>query len=395
MKNSNLTLKLACYLIVAALLVWLGIYAYQALNDPYRTVPVTGLNIRDTVEVRGIVAREEQVLYSVYSSVRVKLAEGTRVSAGGTVAEAYDSEEALLRAVRLAELRSEAEELTALLSMSGAENSQQTDSEIQAGIRELRQSVFEQDFTSAEAISQTLQTKVFAAFSNPADVQRRLREISDEIGSLEGQRAARSDDIAAPVSGLYSSTVDGWEELGYDRLKEIGPGELKELMREEHSAPAWSLGKLVSGSKWYFAALVDAKDADSLYGRKELSVRFGRYYAEQLVMRVEWLSPEENGQRTLLLSCSEHMSDVLSMRFQDAELVLSEESGLRIPRKGLHVDDHGNACVYVQTALVVEKKLVQVQRDYGDYYMVTSDTLRAGDQVIVSAKNLYVGKVVG
>ena len=100
MKNPNLTLKIACYLIVAALLVWLGIYAYQAINDPYRTVPVTGLNIRDTVSVRGIVAREEQVLYSVYSSVRVKLAEGTRVSAGGTVAEAYDSEQALLRAVR-------------------------------------------------------------------------------------------------------------------------------------------------------------------------------------------------------------------------------------------------------------------------------------------------------
>ena len=301
----------------------------------------------------------------------------------------------MLRAVRLAELRAEAEELTALLGAVGGENTQQTDSEIQSGIRALRQSVFEQDFTSAEAISQTLQTKVFAAFSNPADVQRRLREISDEIGSLEGRRTDRSDDITAPVSGLYSSTVDGWEELGYDRLKEIGPGELKDLMREEHSVPAWSLGKLVSGSKWYFAALVDAEKAESIHGREELTVRFGRYYGEQLVMHVEWLSAGENGQRTLLLSCSEHMSDVLSMRFQDAELVLSEEAGLRIPRKGLHVDDQGNACVYVQTALVVEKKLVQVQRDYGDYYMVTSDALRAGDQVIVSAKNLYVGKVVG
>ena len=121
MRNPNLTLKIACYLIVAALLVWLGIYAYQALNDPYRTVPVTSLSIRDTVNVRGIVAREEQVLYSVYSSVRVKLAEGTRVSAGGTVAEAYDSEEALLRAVRQAELREEAEELTAMLTECGFE----------------------------------------------------------------------------------------------------------------------------------------------------------------------------------------------------------------------------------------------------------------------------------
>ncbi|MBR3555977.1 MAG: hypothetical protein IKN89_08690 [Oscillospiraceae bacterium] len=395
MKNPNLTLKIACYLIVAALLVWLGIYAYQAINDPYRTVPVTGLNIRDTVSVRGIVAREEQVLYSVYSSVRVKLAEGTRVSAGGTVAEAYDSEQALLRAVRQAELREESEALTAMLSVGTSESSQQTDAEIQSGIRKLRRSVFEQDFTAAEAISQTLQTQVFAAFSNPSDIQKRLREISEELGSPENQHAARSDDITAPVSGLYSGTVDGWEELNYDRLKEIGPDELRSLLREEHSAPSWSLGKLVSGSKWYFAALVDGEDARRIEGHRNLSVRFGRYYGEQLTMRVEWLSPEEDGKRALLLSCSLHMSDVLGMRFQDAELVLSEEAGLRIPRKGLHVDDQGRACVYVQTALVVEKKLVTVQRDFGDYYMVTSDTLRTGDEVIVSAKNLYVGKVVG
>ncbi len=395
MKNSNLTLKLACYLIVAALLVWLGIYAYQALNDPYRTVPVTGISIRDSVEVRGIVAREEQVLYSIYSSVRVNLSEGTRVSAGGTVAEAYDSEEALLRAVRLAELRTEAEELTALLSAKGGENTQQTDSEIQAGIRRLRQSVYAKDFSEAEAISQTLQTQVFAAFSNPADVQRRLQEIGDEIRSLDQGPAARSDAITAPVSGLYSSTVDGWEELDYDRLKQIGPEELSALLKEEHSAPDWALGKLVSGSKWYFAVLLDAGEADRFYGIGSLSVRFGRYYGEQLTMHVEWLSPEENGRRALLLSCGEHMSDVLTMRSQEAELILSEETGLRIPRKGLHVDDKGRACVYVQTALLVEKKLVQVQRDFGDYYLVASDTLRAGDQIIVSAKNLYEGKVVG
>jgi multidrug efflux pump subunit AcrA (membrane-fusion protein) len=395
MKNPNLTLKIACYLIVAALLVWLGIYAYQAINDPYRTVPVTGLNIRDTVSVRGIVAREEQVLYSVYSSVRVKLAEGTRVSAGGTVAEAYDSEQALLRAVRQAELREESEELTAMLSMGTSESSQQTDAEIQSGIRKLRRSVFEQDFTAAEAISQTLQTQVFAAFSNPSDIQKRLREISEELGSPENQHAARSDDITAPVSGLYSGSVDGWEEVGYDRLKQISPGELKSLLQEEHDPPDWALGKLVSGSKWYFAALMDEEDAERLSGKDSVAVRFGRYYGEQLAMRVEWLSPEEEGQCTVLLSCGEHMGDVMTMRFQDAELVLSEDSGLRIPRRGLHVDDQGRACVYVQTALLVEKKLVTVEQDFGDYYMVRSDTLRSGDQVIVSAKNLYEGKVVG
>ncbi len=59
------------------------------------------------------------------------------------------------------------------------------------------------------------------------------------------------------------------------------------------------------------------------------------------------------------------------------------------------MDDSGQACVYVQTALLVEKKPVRVERDFGDYYLVSSEVLRAGDQVIVSAKNLYEGKVVG
>ena len=38
---------------------------------------------------------------------------------------------------------------------------------------------------------------------------------------------------------------------------------------------------------------------------------------------------------------------------------------------------------------------VQVVRDFGDFYLVTSDALRAGDEIIISAKNLYEGKVVG
>ena len=396
MRNSNLTLKIACGLIVTALLVWLGIYAYQALNDPYRTVPVTASEIRDSAAAKGIVVRQEQALYSVYSSVRILLKEGSRVSSGGTVAEAYDSEDALLKAVRLAEKRSEAEELTALLGAASSESSQQTDAEIQAGIRRLRQSVAERNFTEAEALSQTLQTQVFAAFSTVSDVHSRLSEVSAEIHELERSTTRGSDSILSPASGLYSSTVDGWEELKESDLDQISPEALRTLMKEEREAPDWALGKIVSGVRWYYAALMGAQAADRLSGRSTVRVVFGRYYGEELTMDVEWISQEEEeGQRAVVLSCTDHLSDVLSLRMQDAEILLAEDSGLRIPRRSLHVDEEGRAYVYVQTALLTEKKLVTVQRDYGDFYLVTSDELRAGDQIIVSAKNLYEGKVVG
>lgn len=395
MKNSNLTLKIACYLIFAALLVWLGIYAYQALNDPYRTVPVTAMSRRETAQVRGIVARDEQVITSVYSAVSIDLGEGARVSAGGAVAEAFSSDEALHRALRRAELLAEAEELTALLADNGTENSRQMDEGIQAGIRSLRLSVSDGDFAGAETQAAALQTQVFAVFRSPDELMSRLSEVRAELQELESRYNDRGDLITAPISGLFSSSVDGWEDLSGKDLRSIDPAGLSALLEEERSAPAWALGKLVGGVKWYYALLIGEEDADALYGRNNLQVLFGRYYGEELTMHVERTGEAVDGQRVLLLSCSEALADIMGMRKQDAEILISEVSGLRIPRKGLHVDDKGNPFVYVQTALLAEKKPVRVLADYGDYYMVSSDTLRAGDEVIVSARNLYEGKVVG
>ena len=393
MKNSNLTLKLACWLIVAAIAVWLGLYAYNAANDPFRTVPVTAAESRDAVRVHGIVVRDEQVLYSMYNSARARLKEGERVAAGGIVAEAYDSEEALLGAARLAELRTEAEELTALLSLAEGENSQQADAEIQSGIRRLRASVAAGNLTEAESLSKTLQTRVFAAFRSADDIRARLQTVRTEIQQLSVKYEKGGTPIPAPISGLYSSTVDGWEDLRSEDLKELTPSALSALMSEKRQPPAWALGKLVSGVRWYLAAPVDAEDARRIADLSKVQVSFSRQ-AEALTMQLEGLGAEEGGKRVLILSCGEAMTDMLSLRFQDAELLISQASGLRIPRKALHVDEKGRSCVYVQTALQAEKKLVEVLMDFGDYYMVSSETLRAGDEVIVSAKNLYDGKVV-
>ena len=394
-RNTNLTLKIASYLALAALLVWLVIYGYQALNDPYQTAPVTACRDRETVPLRGVLAREEQVVYSTYSAVNLRLREGSRVARGGTVAEAYHSEDALLRAVRLGELEAEAEELTGLLSDNASENVRQADAEIQAGIRRLRQQVSQRDLTGAESATQLLQTQVFAVFSSPTAIRERLQEIGYEIGELRQRSGDSADVITAPVSGIFSTGTDGWEELSYDGLKNITPGSLEALLQETRQAPDQALGKLVSGIQWYFAALIDEDAVEALSGRRQVRIRFGRYYGEELTMRVENVGVPENGKAVLLLSCSTALAEVTDMRLQEADLVLSELNGLRIPRRGLHVDDKGYPCVYVQTALTAEEKRVEVLRDYGEYYLVGSDTLHAGDEIIVSAKNLYDGKVVG
>ena len=134
--------------------------------------------------------------------------------------------------------------------------------------------------------------------------------------------------------------------------------------------------------------------AQRLRRGQKASVRFGRYYGQDLSMKVEYVSPEENGYRAVVFSCSTNMADVLSMRMQEAELVFSQESGLRIPRQALRVRDDGSTYVYVQTGLRAEARDVELIHDFGEYYMVRGENLRAGDDVIVSGKGLFDGKVV-
>lgn len=393
-KNRNLSLKAACYLIFAALVVWIAVSGIQAMDDPYRTVPVTSCSERKTTPMTGIVAREETVLTSVYHAVHIDVEEGQRVAAQGTVAKAFDSPEALMRTIRLEELEREAAELNSLLRAASVENSQQTDAEIQSGVRSLRQAVRERDFDEVSAQMQLLHTRAFAAFSPVSRIEDRLADCTSEIEKLREQGADNPARIPAPVSGLFSIAVDGWETLNGEALQRIKPDDLRDLLSEKRSEPSSALGKLVSGTRWYYAALMDAEEADRLRSKTSVQVLFGKYYGEKLTMKLEWLSSESGGVRTVVLSCGEALGEMLTARKQEAELVLREENGLRIPRRALHVDEKGNPCVYVRTGLQAEQKQVHVLQDYGDYYMVESSSLRVGDEVIVSGKGLFNGKVV-
>lgn len=393
-KNKNLSLKLVCYLSFAALVVWLAVYGFRAMDKPYRTVPVTRCSDRETETLSGIIARSETIVYSVYHAVHIDAEEGQRVAARGTVAEAFDSPEALMRANRMEELKREAEELTLLLKAASAENSQQTDREIQNGVRDLRRAVLDRELDDVTDRMQTLHTRAFAAFSPTSRIESRLEECSAEMQTLQEQGAEYAALIPASVSGLFSTTVDGWETLTSDELKNIAPDDLRSLLSENRNEPAYALGKLVSGTRWYYAALMDAEEADRLRSKTSVQVVFGKYYGEKLTMKLEWISAESGGVRTVVLSCDEALGEMLTARKQEAELVLKERNGLRIPRRSLHVDESGNPCVYVRTGLQAEQKGIHILQDYGDYYMVESDTLRVGDEVIVSGKNLYAGKVV-
>ena len=393
-KNANLPIKLAGFLIFAAVLVYLAVYGIRMLENPYRTVQALNTTLRDSAHIRGMVVRQEEVMNSAYNTVYITAEEGRRVSGGDAVAEAFDSEEGLRRAVRIGELSQRISSLEAQQNRYAAEDLQQMDREIEDACAMLRSAALRRAVDTLEETSLSLQSLTFAAFGDTVEVAERLQAYQKERSELQHRGSDRSALITSPRSGLFSSVVDGWEDMTPSDLKEIGPEELRDLLQERREPGDTALCKLVYGNRWYYAALMEDDAAQRLREGSSASVRFGRYYGQDLRMDVEWISPEENGYRAVVFSCNTNLADVLSMRRQEAELIFSQKSGLRIPRQALRVREDGSTFVYVQTGLQAEARDVELLHDFGDYYMVRGENLRAGDEIIVSGKGLFDGKVV-
>lgn len=394
MKRTNTAIKAAGFLFFAALVAYLAVYVAQSVEDPLKTVQAVSYTILESADADGIVVRDEEVLYSVYDTVYVTADDGRRVTKGTQVATAFNNTDDLERTVRAGELKAQIEQLEAMVQDgSSAEDMLKLDGRITDEILALRRAVYARELGEAEELSLKLRTLTFMGSGSRSDIENEIYRLSAQLNELQRHESTDTVPIEAPSSGVFGKTVDGLETLSPDMLTELTPSQLRSMMEQDGTPPARALGKLVYGTKWYYAAMASQEDCLNLRQGRELQVQLGRYYNEELTMKVESISAAEDGRCAVVFSCDNSLSAVLNARRQNAQLVFVRQEGIRVPRKSIHVDGEGTH-VYVRTGMQAERKSVNILRDYGDFYVVESDELRAGDDVIVNAKKLRDGKVV-
>ena len=114
----------------------------------------------------------------------------------------------------------------------------------------LRSMVFKRDYTygNTDAASQLSQLIT--------DKQAQLAELNRSLNQV-------STMVYATASGVWSAGVDGWEGVVTPAmLDELTASSLAALLEEKHTPDDMAVGKLVTDSTWYFAALLDARVAN-------------------------------------------------------------------------------------------------------------------------------------
>ena len=415
MKNSSLGTKLLMAAVTLALLAYFGFQAYDYFSDPFTTTVAYNYLVEDSLSVTGYLVRDEEVLPDSGSGLlRLTRAEGERVSAGGVVGVTYADQASLDRQEQIESLTTQLEQLRFAQSAAvGSEVSLKLDSQITEDLLALRGDLAAGRLSSAEDRVSSLRSLVMKrdyTYSQTEDLTGKIQELDAQVKSLESQAAGTVQRITAPDPGVYSAVVDGYESvLTPEGLKDLTPSALNSIQPAKTDS---RVGKLIRGDEWYYAVSLTTEEAQTLKEAGSLTLRFSKDVERDLQVTLDSTGPEENGRVVAVLRGRTYLSQLTLLRRQSAELILQSYEGIRVPRDAIRakkavLDEEGNRVetesvgVYCVVGMRASFKPVTILYQGEDFAVVAdnSDTekarLRPGDEVIVTANDLYDGKVVG
>lgn len=432
MKSGSLAMRLVFATILLAVIAYFGISLAFYLMEPYKTTVAYQYISENAVAVSGYVVRDEEALSGSGELVYSSRGEGERVSAGGTAALIYQNAQALQDANTLRSLEEQLQQLTYAQTLaSGAQATARLDDEVTAALLDFRETLTDDGLSAAADRSESLRTAVLKrsyAYSGTGGLQESIASLQEQIAVLSAAADPGTTRVTAPKAGLFSSLVDGYEGvLNPDMARELTPSGYQAITPLSSTG---QVGKIVYGSKWYFLTVMRNEDLKNLDIGSSITLRFQKGLDRDIAMKVDYISNAESGQRVVLFVSEKYLNLTTLLRSQNAQVIFSSYEGIRVPRSTVRVesvpvkDEDGNevldsngsaktesvTCVYSLWGIYAQRKPVTVLWQEEEYILVVPDEaylssltsedmqerrrLRAGDQVITAAADLYDGKVI-
>lgn len=408
MKQGKVITKVIMLIFLAAVLAYVGYSVFDGIYNPLTTTAAVPCTAGESYSVTLWLVREETPVLSDAYITALSLPDGAKVAAGGEVARGYRSDEAYARQQELNELQARLTQL----EYTYAEGEQvrldaatvaELDQRIDENILSLALSSAAGDLTAAADQAASLRTLVLRRSSSEVDqtlLESNIDTLRAQIDELEQLIAVDSSAVTAGQSGWFAGVCDGFEGILLPELVLQGSvGAFRTVTEQEPIASSRAIGRVVGSATWYAATLVPEEVANRLSRMDTVQLDLHQSLDDLITMDVAFVSAPVDGVSLVTLSCDDHLQDVIHLRQMEAGLVLELYTGIRVPKQAIRVGENGGGGVYVVEGANAVFKSVTMLYDNGNTYVVAEDrsstnNLWVGDEIIVSARNLYDGKVV-
>ncbi len=436
LKNKK-AVNTVCAVLIIAVMIYLFQDVFKSSNTQYETEIANEVTFQDTVALNAFIVRDEQYIDSAASGTVVPLvSDGDRVASGDAVARVCAEEQ---DAAYYAELEETREVRERYLQLSGqtelnAIDMQKLNDEIDLAYADILDIVNSRSYAglteSVNQLEEGLASKQVLS-SGTIDLEEKIAALDSHIAELE-VKAGSATEVTAPKSGYFISNIDGKENaLKYDAVESLTVSAVNNALNAESSTVSGKIGKIVTSYKWYIVANIESKYSKIIEIGDSMKVNIPEYGYENVSVKVEKISAEQNGQIAIALSCNVMDETFANMRAESVELVIKEYTGYKIKSSAIHSyvpeaeettsqktqegeatttttaktaeDESDINVVYILRGAVMSARRVEVLYTDGDYSIVKSDSKSAQgvkpiqryDEVIVKGRNLKNGRSIG
>lgn len=419
MKQGKPVITVAIAAIAVALVIYFGFYVAKVFSEPYTTALAYTYTSNDSAEAVGILVRQETVLPAQTGIVDVTRSEGEKVGVGQSVAQVYRDSQAQNNQADLEALADQIQLLEYSSDGGGVDSAAKLDENILQAVTALHAASGVGDYNQLEDQTRTLKSTVLKrgyVYGNglgAEELSQKLNDLKSQYAALKQQTSSSTSSVRAPQSGVFSTLVDGYETaVTPQTVFQLTPSSLSALLAGQGKEAGGGMGKLITSTRWYFAAALPVSVAERLKEGSTATLRFSGDFDQDIDMRVDQVGQAEGDKSVVVFSTDRYLSQTTLLRQQTAELIFNSWSGLRIPKQALRMEkstytdketgqevQNNRLGVYALLGGRAEFKTVEVVTEGDDYYVVRSttdesDALRAGDEVIVRATELYDGQLL-
>ena len=393
----------------AAALFFLAYASYQIYTIAAPSVKTQTAYMAEeqkAIETRVYVIRDEAEVQGSASGVVVPaVSNGSRVARNDTVAYVFADSAS---AENYAKSLSVKEEIARCDSFSqnnaGLTDVERLDDEVDSSFLELIASLDAGECLrsdeAADEFNDTL-TRLKVATGETIDFTQKKADLQAQLDMLN-QGIRQLSTITASGAGYYVSSVDGYEHCtDYASAAGLTADEVDKLLSEQNQPSTGSsgtLGKLIQNFDWYLACAVEVSQISDLKVGDTVPVSLPNAVSENILTTVKAINNSPDGRAALILECSLMDEQLATLRIENAQIILEEHRGLKIPASAIRVNGENEKGVYVVKGDIMLFKKIEILYSDGDDAIIDPDSenneVKIYDQVVTEGKDVSDGKII-
>ncbi len=390
LKNRKLFLA---YILIVVAVIYCFYKVFVLIQNPTDTFTVEQGKIYQEEANTGYIIREETVVKgSNYKNGMSQIkTEGERVAKNEAIFRYYsNNEENLVK--KIAELDEKIDEAmngqTELLSSDIKSLEKQIDEQILL-LREVNsiQTIKE---TKKELNDNITKKAKIAGELSPSGSY--LKKLIDERSEYENSLNEGAEYLTAPISGVVSYKVDGYEEiLSPDNFSNLTKDTLKNIDTKTGQIVADSKesGKIINNFECYIACVLNSEQAKDAEVGDIVELRLPNN--AEVSATIEYISNEDDD-IIIVFKLTEQVQELVSYRKISFDIIWWSYSGKKVPNSAIGTEKKGdNEISYVvrTRAGYQDKILIKIKKQNDKYSIVENYTNAELQELGYSAEEIY------